>query len=535
MASPARRVLFAVVAPVQRFFRLEAAGGLVLIGAAVLALAVANSSFGDALEHALQTPLRVGVGARTLSFSFHQLVNDGLMTIFFLVAGMEIKREIVTGELRTLRRAALPLVAAAGGMLVPALIYLAFNHDPAHSHGWAIPTATDIAFALGALTLVKKRVPWSLFVFLTALAIFDDLGAILVIAFAYGSEMHLGSLAVAALLSMALFGLARARVYRPWLYVVFGLALWYFVAASGIHPTIAGVVLGLAVPTHGKRSVDDALEDLDLALESLRQLPAGQAEGSLTAIESHVREIQPPLDRLLHGLHAPVAFGIMPLFALANAGLTFSGGMPLGGPVSSGIFAALVVGKTVGVFGAVLIAVRTRLAPMPSGARWAQVLGVSLLAGIGFTMSLFVSGLAFPDHPEIAMTAKAGVLGGSFVSALAGLLVLRVAGGTTERAREDVSVERIDLPRFAEGYRVTSWQATGPLVGRTLVDAALRAEHGVTVLGVFRDVGVVTADGTRARKLETVDSSYVLTEGDTLLVVGERERIDRFLTDNQPS
>ena len=533
MPSPARRVLFAVVAPVQRFFRLEAAGGLVLIFSALCALVLANSSLGELYGNVVHTTLRLGVGRHEAVLSLHSLINDVLMTVFFAVAGMEIKREIVTGELRTAKQAALPLIAAAGGMVVPALIYLAFNRHRPSRDGWAIPTATDLAFALGCLSLIKRRVPWSLFVFLTALAIFDDLGAILIIAIAYGKAAHLPSLAAALAITAILFGLARARVYRPWLYVVVGAALWLALARSGLHPTLAGVIVGLAIPTSSKRSLDDALEDLDIALESLRQLPVGRAEGSLVAIERHVRSMQAPVEQLLQGLHGPVAFVIVPLFALANAGVTLGSGAAPFGPVAMGVAVALVVGKSVGVLFAVFIAVRLKIALLPSGAQWKHMVGIALMAGIGFTMSLFVTGLAFPDDLGSVMSAKVGILAGSLVSAVAGLAVLRFASGKgSSTTEEDVSVVHIDLPRFAEGYRVASWETSGPFVGRTLAGAALRRDHGITVLGVFRESEAGTKDGARWRKLEAIEPSYELTGGDTLLIVGERERVDTFLAEN---
>lgn len=532
-APPLQRVLFAVVAPVQRFFRTEAAGGIVLIASAALALVLAASPLSHAYHEVVHAPLRLGAGPFGASFSVHALINDVLMTVFFVVAGMEIKRELVTGELSSLRQAALPLVAAAGGMLVPALIYLGWNHGgPAHA-GWAIPTATDIAFALGCLSLVKKRVPWSLFVFLTALAIFDDLGAILIIALFYGGQPHLPSLAAAGVIALVLVGLNRARVHRPWPYFLVGAALWVAVARSGLHPTIAGVLVGLAMPTKGKRTLEDALEDIEVAVESLRQLPRGRAEGSLTAIERHIETLQPPVERALHGLHAPVAFCIVPLFALANAGVEVDASATAAAalPITLGVGFGLLVGKTLGIFGATWAAVRLRLAPMPTGARWPHVFGVALMGGVGFTMSLFVTGLAFKGAPALEAAAKIGILSGSLVSALAGIVVLRLSSGAAEREQEDVSVCRVDVPRFADAFRVEPWPASGPLVGRTLGEVNLRRDHGVTVLGVFHEEeGASTEGGMRYRKLDTVDADYTITPGDTLLLVGERDRVERFVT-----
>lgn len=530
MALPAGRLIFAVVRPVQRFFRLEAAGGIVLIVAALVALVAANSSLAEPYHHWVLTPLHLGAGASTARFTVHELINDGLMTIFFVVAGMEIKREIVGGELRTLRRAALPLIAAAGGMLAPALIYLALNGgDPAARRGWAIPTATDIAFALGCLSLVRRRIPWSLFVFLTALAIFDDLGAILVIAVAYGSTTTIGALVPSLLLTALLFGLARARVHRPWPYLVGGALLWFAVGRAGLHPTLAGVIVGLAIPSAGKRSVDDTLGDLEVAVESLRQLPADKAEGALAAIVSHVRAMQPPVERLLHGLHAPVAFGIVPLFALVNAGVPIGVGH-VTVSVAGGVAAALVLGKCLGIFGAVALAVRLKIAPLPTGARWVHVLGVSLVAGIGFTMSLFVTELAFTTAESLERSAKVGILAGSFVSSMLGLGVLRFAAPPNQTARDDVSVFHVDVPRFAAGYRVASWDTTAEFEGQTLASADLRRRFGVTVLGVYRTHEERTADGTEIRKLEALEPTYSMKTGETLLVVGEQASVDGFIT-----
>jgi hypothetical protein len=244
----------------------------------------------------------------------------------------------------------------------------------------------------------------------------------------------------------------------------------------------------------------------------------------------HVRAMQPPVERLLHRLHGPVAFGIMPLFALTNAGIALHAGRPGFGPVALGVALGLVLGKCLGVLGGVFVAVRLKISPLPSNAHWKHMVGIALLAGIGFTMSLFVTGLAFPDDAATRMSAKVGILTGSVVSALAGLAVLRFAGGKVPAPTEDVSVFRVDLPRFAEGYRVASWQVDAPFAGRTLASAALRRDHGITVLGVFREYDAATKDGARYRKLQAIDPDYSLVDGETLLVVGERERVDRFLS-----
>lgn len=528
-AAPLRRVIFAVVAPVRQFFRLEAAGGLVLIGNAILALALANSPWRETYERLVHASVRVGLGPSDAAFSIHALVNDGLMTAFFLIAGLEIKREIVAGELRTLARAALPLIAAAGGMVVPALVYLTLNpHAPART-GWAIPTATDIAFALGCLSLVRKYVPWSLFVFLTALAIFDDLGAIAVITIFYGGALHGGALLAAALLTGGLVVLNRSGVGALWPYVVLGLALWVAVGQAGLHPALAGVLVGVTLPASSPRPLDAALTDLEVALESLRQLSAARAEGSLAALVRHVRSVQSPAERMLHALHASVAFGIVPLFALVNAGVSFQPGAGIPWSIALGVAAGLVVGKAAGVFGATFAAVRLGLTPMPSQARWLDVLGVSIMAGVGFTMSLFVAGLAFADEASLT-AAKVGIVAGSLASAAAGMILLRASGSDAKTHEDDVAIDTIDVPRFADDFQVTPWNATGPLVGMTLREASLRSRHGITVLGVWRVASSAeTSAGTHYRKLQAIDPGYALTSEDTLLLVGEKARVKAFL------
>jgi NhaA family Na+:H+ antiporter len=439
-----RRVLFALVAPLQAFFRMEAAGGILLMVAAALGVALANSRWRDAYHHALGLPVELRVGSAAVVWPLHHWINDALMTLFFLVAGMEIKRELTQGELRTFGRAVLPLLAAAGGMLAPALIYLFVTHATPASRGWGIPTATDIAFSLGVLTFVKGRVPSSLFVFLTALAIFDDLGAILVIALFYGADVHLGPLLVALAITGGLVALGRLRVQQVSVYAIAGVALWVALLRSGVHATLAGVILGLAMPSRSLRPVRDTLNDLDAALDILRREDDKNVQsGALAAIERHLESVQAPLDRVLHGVHPSVAYGIVPLFALANSGVTFDAVAARGAlsPVSVGAFLGLVVGKPVGVFTATWLAVRAGISPRPTGASWAQVFGVAVMAGIGFTMSLFVNLLAFGASP-VADAARIGVFAASLTSAVLGLVILRFAGPkrAIERAEEAVEV-----------------------------------------------------------------------------------------------
>jgi Na+:H+ antiporter, NhaA family len=314
------------------------------------------------------------------------------MTLFFFVVGMEIKRELVVGELRTLPQALLPAIAALGGMLVPAVIFLAFNAGGPGAPGWGIPMATDIAFCIGVLTLLKRRVPRALVVFVTALAIFDDIGGILVIAFFYGTGVHVGWLLAAAALTAAAAVMSRANVRSGIAWAAAGALVWYTLHHSGIHATIAGVILGLAIPARPPR------------------------EG-----------LEAPLARFVRALHPWVAFGVMPLFALASSGVHLAGLDPdqLTGRVAVGTAAALLLGKQAGIFGFTLAAVRLGLAGLPGGASRAKLLGVSIVAGIGFTVALFIGGLAYPEAPGLLAEAKLGILAGSLASGIVGALLLR--------------------------------------------------------------------------------------------------------------
>jgi len=529
----AERVLFAVVAPLQRFLRSQAAGGIVLIVMLALALAWANSPWAASYQNVLHVTVDLRAAGRGLSWSLHAWVNEALMTVFFLLAGMEIKRESVVGELRTVRRAMLPLVAAAGGMATPALLYAAFNAGGPGRAGWGIPMATDIAFALGCMSLLRRRIPNSLFVFLMALAIFDDLGAMLVIAFFYGGELSWAPLAVAGALTLGLVALARARVQRVWPYLVLGLALWVAFLHAGVHPTLAGVVLGLSLPVEGRKVPSAALDDLDAALDALRRMDRHRGStldaDALAALEEHIESVQSPLDRLTRALRDPVAFGILPLFALVNAGVDLRA-LTLGRDelrVTIGVLVGLAAGKTAGVFGATFVAVRLGLAPRPSHSSWPQLLGVSIMAGIGFTMSLFIAGLAFVDDP-LNDAARMGVLGASLVCALAGIALLRAVGRPVIASEEPQLAPVVVLPRFARGYRVEPWEVEGPLAGESLEQADLRRSHGITVIGVWRD------GRDRQRHLEPVDASYRLTPGDVLLIVGKDSAIEAFLAHARP-
>lgn len=398
MNRPDRRLdaLLLPVGKVREFLQLEASGGIVLVAAALVALAWANSPFSSLYTQFLDTPVAVQFGAGKIAKPLILWINDGLMAIFFLLVGLEIKREVVEGELSSVAKAGLPALAAVGGMAAPAAVYLLFNAgDPVAARGWAIPAATDIAFALGVLALLAHRVPPSLKVFLLALAIMDDLGAIVVIAIFYTADLSLTALALASAAIAALVVLNRAGVERLAAYILLGVFLWVCVLKSGVHATLAGVVTAFAIP--------------------MRRDGSDPEDGSL-------------LHRLEHALHPWVAFGILPLFALANAGVSLAGLSPasLVEPIPLGIAGGLIVGKQVGVMLTTATALRLGVGALPEGATWTQFYGMALLTGIGFTMSLFIGSLAFETERQAA-AVRIGVLGGSLLSALAGYAVLRLA------------------------------------------------------------------------------------------------------------
>jgi Na+:H+ antiporter, NhaA family len=422
----------AVVRPLQVFFQLEAASGVLLLAAALAALAWANSDAVETYRSTLAYPFVLGAGGVAARFTLHELVNDGLMTLFFFVVGMEIKRELVGGELRTPARAMLPAIAALGGMIVPAAIFLAFNPSSAGRVGWAIPMATDIAFSIGCLTLLKSRVPYGLIVFLTALAIFDDIGGILVIAAFYGHGLNGSGLVAAGVATAVVVVMGRAHVRYGLAYTAVGAALWYALHHAGIHATLAGVVLGLAIPAAARRSAGEVLRELADHLSSLRRRNEHRDHtieaAELLRIEERIEDVQSPLDRYVHLLHPYVAFGVMPLFALANAGVSLEGAgrAELLGRVALGAGAGLFFGKMIGVFSFTWLVVKLGWAPMPAGASAAKLLGVSIVAGIGFTVALFIAALAYAERPELLAQAKVGILAGSLLAGIVGTGLLRL-------------------------------------------------------------------------------------------------------------
>lgn len=378
----------------QRFFNSEASSGIILIIAAALAMMLANLNVTQSMYHAfLETPVELKVGVLEINKNMLLWINDALMAVFFLLVGLEVKRELVLGSLASRQRAAFPVIAALGGMVVPALIYLAFNYqDPVARHGWAIPAATDIAFALGVLALLGNRVPMALKIFLMALAIIDDLGAIIIIALFYTSDLSMLSLGVAAAAIAVLALLNICNVRRVGIYVLVGMVLWTAVLKSGVHATLAGVIVGFFVPLK-------------------------QQEG------------KSPAKQLEHVLHPWVAFLILPLFAFANAGVSLDG-VTLAGLTSMlplGIIAGLFIGKPLGISLFCWLALKLKLASLPHGTTGRQIMAVGVLCGIGFTMSIFISTLAFGSHAlELIVWAKLGILTGSLLAAFVGYTLLKM-------------------------------------------------------------------------------------------------------------
>jgi Na+:H+ antiporter, NhaA family len=424
-----------VLAPFQRFAQTESASGLVLLACTAVALAWANSPWAASYEHLWETPLTVGLGPLTANTTLHHLINDGLMAVFFFLVGLEIKREMLAGELASVRQATLPIAAAAGGMIVPASLYALLNAGTSGEPGWGVPMATDIAFALGVLALLGNRVPVGVRVFLAALAIVDDIGAVLVIALFYSGGIAWGALMLAAALVLLALGANIAGVRRPSAYAAIGLVLWAAVLSSGIHATIAGVLLAMTIPARTRIDEENflgrargALSRCQVAHEpNASPLKDPEHQVAVQQLERLAEQLQPPLLRLEHGLHGVVAFGIMPLFALANAGVPLGLTQLEGGSssVALGIALGLLAGKPIGITLFAWAAVRLGAASLPHGVIWRSILGAGLLGGIGFTMALFIAGLAFASEPGLLVAAKLGILGASLIAGLVGWLVLR--------------------------------------------------------------------------------------------------------------
>lgn len=427
-----------ILRPFEEFFKSQVAGGLVLLGVTALALLLANSPWSDLYFGVWQLQLTIGIEPLALSKSLSHWINDGLMAVFFFVVGLEIKREFLAGELAGARKATLPIAAALGGMLVPALFFMMIGPEGIQSRGWAIPMATDIAFALGVIALLGDRVPRSLAIFLTALAIVDDLGAVLVIALFYTGDLNLSALAAATVFLVFLAIGNRLGIKSPNYYSLIGLLLWIALLKSGIHATVAGVMIGMTIPVRPRHSHDHFLAEAERLITDYRKKgttpgPFLHEEklGTLLALEHACHDAMSPLQRMEHEMHHWVVFGVMPIFALANAGIALDLSeltAAVSHPVTLGIAFGLLFGKPLGITLFAWLAVRLGLAELPAGTRWPQIIGLGLLGGIGFTMSLFITNLAYGDAPELIAAAKVGIFAASLLAGILGYLLLHRLG-----------------------------------------------------------------------------------------------------------
>jgi NhaA family Na+:H+ antiporter len=427
----ARAAAKRLLSPVEHFLSIEAASGILLLAAAAVALIWANSPWRSSYQALWHTPLGLRLGPLAFERDLHFWINDGLMVVFFFVVGLEIRRELHAGELSELRRAALPAIAALGGMIVPAGIYLVFNAGTSAARGWGVPMATDIAFAVGVLALLGKRVRPALRILLLALAVIDDLGAIIVIAIFYSSGLSWSGLALAAVGVALLFVFQKLGVRSPWAYLLPALVVWAGAYNSGVHPTLAGVVIGLLTPVRSWLGPREFVDHATATVQEVRDDRMGADQqrlaASLAELQFPMREAVSPVERLQHALHGWVAFVIMPLFALANAGVTL-GEARLDGAgqgVLLGVLCGLTLGKPLGVIAFSWIAVRIRIAALPAGVGWIDVTVVGVVAGIGFTMALFIATLAFPPGPSIEV-AKLAILCASGLAAVLGLTAGRL-------------------------------------------------------------------------------------------------------------
>ncbi len=433
--APWERAFKRVATPFEHFLHAQTTTGMILIFMTILALILANTSLTQSYAHFFHTKVDLTVGSWQLSHTIHHWINDGLMAIFFFIIGLEIKREVLVGELSNIKVAILPILAAIGGMIFPALIYLAINHQGEGAVGWGIPMATDIAFAISALVLLGKRIPTALMTFLVALAIVDDLGAVLVIALFYTEQIQMMPLLFAGASFLILLAFNRFGIHMILPYFIVGLLLWFFMLESGVHATIAGVIAAMAIPSKPKQTPLNFTEKTKQLLDQYdhfqKEDPHNlheEQKAILRNIQDRIDAMESPAARLERGLHLPVALIIIPLFALANAGIAIdfsSMGTTLTTPVSMGIILGLILGKLLGIFGVSWLAIRLKVAQLPKGSSMSQIFGVAFLGGIGFTMSIFVADLAFAGNETLIFQAKVGILVASLLAGLFGFLWLR--------------------------------------------------------------------------------------------------------------
>lgn len=427
--APWEKTFDRILTPFEEFVHRQTTSGLLLMATAILALVLANSGLASVYQHWVHTPVGFNVGDWGLEKTLHHWVNDGLMALFFFLVGLELKREILVGELAVPRQAALPIIAAIGGMVIPALVYFAFNPDGEAARGWGIPMATDIAFAIGALVLLASRVPKALITFLVALAIVDDLGAVMVIALFYTDQLVIEALMAAAVILAVLIVCNLAGIRQPLPYFLLGVLLWFVLLKSGVHATLAGILTAFTIPArpkyepvHFSRHVRKLMERFDACHQSDKSIMTNQdLRAVVQTLENGVHKVETPLQRLEHGLQMPVAFLVIPIFAFINAGIPmhFSDlGTTLSHPVTLGVSLGLVMGKFIGIVGASWLALKFGIGQLPAQTSFSHIAGVALLAGIGFTMAIFIAELGFASQPEYLLMAKTGIL---FASLLAGI------------------------------------------------------------------------------------------------------------------
>ncbi|MDY7395387.1 Na+/H+ antiporter NhaA [Aureibaculum sp. 2210JD6-5] len=432
-----------LLTPFQKFVKIESFSGILLLCATVIALVWANSPFSDYYQSLWQYKLGFTSESFELSKPLILWVNDGLMAVFFFLIGLEIKREFLIGELNSAKKIAFPLVGALGGVLIPVLLYLVLNQNPETVKGWGIPMATDIAFALAVLNVLGNKVPLSLKIFLTAFAIVDDIAAVLVIAVFYTSGIDLTMLIVAVLLLGVLYFLSYKGYYSKFILVSLGIIVWVLFLKSGIHPTLAGILLALSVPVMQKIKTEDFIDNLQNITNNIKQarvldkpILSNEQIESIDNLEDWTNKYQSPLQHLEHKLHDWVAYFIIPVFALANAGVMINSDIAFENALIINIIICLVLGKSIGISTVVLFAKKLKLIQVPSDISNRQIIGVSFLAGIGFTMAIFIASLAFSDSPQYIDSAKIGILIGSLLSAAIGFFILRFGSSSAKTGHE---------------------------------------------------------------------------------------------------
>ncbi|MEP5569042.1 MAG: Na+/H+ antiporter NhaA [Halioglobus sp.] len=434
--APWERSFDRILTPLEEFIHRQTTSGILLMICAVVALVIANSPLHESYEHFLHEQVAISFGSKSFSLSIHHWINEALMAMFFFIMGLELKRELMVGELSTPSQALLPIMAAIGGMLIPALGYFIFNTSGPDAKGWGIPMATDIAFAIGALSLLGPRIPKNLITFLIALAIVDDLGAVAVIALFYTENLDTMALFYAAVLTFVLLSFNLGGVRRPLPYATVGIMLWTAMLASGIHATIAGIVVAFVIPIRPKfepqtfiKRVDDATQKMQASISENADIIHNNSFRALVmSLGDGVKLVQAPAQRLEHSLHLPVAYIVIPIFALANAGIPIDFAEiseAVSSPITLGVLCGLLLGKPLGIAGFTWVTVKLGMAKLPDGLNMHHIFGVGLLGGIGFTMSIFIADLGFVDKPAELLAAKTGILLASAIAGFGGFFWLK--------------------------------------------------------------------------------------------------------------